>query len=547
MRNLKIILLTVFATIYSIVAAQQSGNLSGYKIGQETELPKKSRIRKVLGHDTDHIYLLCYYPQKLYKLPYFTVEHFNKNLDHTGSKEIDLSYRNIRMKYEFSIVLKNRLHVFSSFLNTQSEFELHYHLHNLDSTANEFERLLKVQKKPSAENPARYMPFMGAADYWVGAFSWEYCFSPDSTKLLIYHVDKLGENNNQQLRFAVFDNQLKLLYNLDTLVDDNLMGYGLSEYKINNDGTVYYMDRCRFEGEKGERKKEPQYYYKLYCIDRNGTRIRKQDIDLDGKFITGTRMSFDKDNHLYIVGLYSNIGRKRAAGYLCCKVDGESFEIQFQKHRAFGRNVYIENQPKKEREKMQSQFGLSKTPIELKDHAIQDIIKADDGLYLLTEFYIKEPCYDKKYPNRKDKFMETDNKTTKHNDIIVFKINNNGVLLWSERVPKRQIMYKCGQGYWSSFASLLKDDYLYIIFNDNPANLHENGMDKLDIFMPHHTVVALVKIDKFGSLEKKEHILGIKETGTVLRPVTNLKQADNKLIMWGHWKDKMRAIQIELY
>lgn len=133
-----------------------------------------------------------------------------------------------------------------------------------------------------------------------------------------------------------------------------------------------------------------------------------------------------------------------------------------------------------------------------------------------------------------------------YNNILIYKFDSTGRLLWNTYIPKNQHSINDG-GYFLSFAEYFKDSSLYLIFNDNSKNYLENGA-YLNPNTPHtahfnswRNTVAMVRVNLSNGKVFRQSIGGKKMTDIVLVPRLCIEnQEENELFLYGKSGNKHR-------
>ncbi|PWH85846.1 hypothetical protein DIT68_07055 [Brumimicrobium oceani] len=133
------------------------------------------------------------------------------------------------------------------------------------------------------------------------------------------------------------------------------------------------------------------------------------------------------------------------------------------------------------------------------------------------------------------------------NDLIVFKINSDGHIVWDRTIPKYQRSINDG-GYHLSSASYLDAKKLHIFFNDNLLNYDQDGDYNRNGDFPYATqfnagknTIAHVSLNlEDGFLERKSTI-GKEETNLLFVPLLATPfPATKKLMIYGRTGNKQK-------
>ena len=142
------------------------------------------------------------------------------------------------------------------------------------------------------------------------------------------------------------------------------------------------------------------------------------------------------------------------------------------------------------------------------------------------------------------------------NDIFVFKLNNEGDLLWSKKIFKKQYVYneknilnfKAGENMSTSFSYMVTGDKLHFIFNDHLKNTgaEETKRDVKSLYDHDNSNFILLSIDQNGNTKRK--ILfetSVKELQIYPAFSKPLNTNRSGLILMGWWEEDYRLGQIK--
>lgn len=123
-----------------------------------------------------------------------------------------------------------------------------------------------------------------------------------------------------------------------------------------------------------------------------------------------------------------------------------------------------------------------------------------------------------------------------YNDILTFKINDNGGLDWVERILKSQLS-STDENIYSSYTAYIDSNELVVLFNDNLKNYNESGTFEgnqihYSSLSKRNHVVAIANIDLYSGILKRNTLFKRKKTKTVLIPHASIssKQLGGMLV-----------------
>lgn len=123
------------------------------------------------------------------------------------------------------------------------------------------------------------------------------------------------------------------------------------------------------------------------------------------------------------------------------------------------------------------------------------------------------------------------------NDLIVFKLNLKGALMWDIQVPKYQRSINDG-GYYLSTAYYLTDKKVHLFFNDNLLNYDEDGDYKQNGDEPFATqftsgknTIGHVSISKEDGFMSRKSTIGKEESDLIFIPLLSTRFKETKKLM----------------
>ena len=134
---------------------------------------------------------------------------------------------------------------------------------------------------------------------------------------------------------------------------------------------------------------------------------------------------------------------------------------------------------------------------ELYSYTMRDVTFLDDGSIIGT----MEQYYVQVRSNSDGRVDQSSNMYYYYyNDIIAFKVGEDGGFDWHKKIKKYQVSTNDG-GYYSSYERFIDDGKMYMIFNDNNLNYDESGnfsdelKFKASTLSKKKNTVALVEMD----------------------------------------------------
>ncbi|GEM_PF-2290152 len=185
----------------------------------------------------------------------------------------------------------------------------------------------------------------------------------------------------------------------------------------------------------------------------------------------------------------------------------------------------------------------------LGSYRMRDLRKTEDGGFIgiAEHFDIEERFSGTGAPgtnNRVDTYYY-------YNNIIIYKLDSTGRLIWNTVVSKNQHSINDG-GYYLSFSKYVSDSTMYLVFNDNSKNYNDEGRflneanPKTAYFNSWRNAIAFVEVDLKTGRIKRRSIGGKKQTDTVIVPKLCIEnQEDEELFLYSKSGNKHRYGRIQ--
>ncbi|HET8962820.1 MAG TPA: hypothetical protein VFM99_02930, partial [Chitinophagales bacterium] len=297
--------------------------------------------------------------------------------------------------------------------------------------------------------------------------------------------------------------------------------YDITDVDIDNNGNFYFMGLLYNEKAKSKVRGQPNYQYILSAFRNNGKEKEEYIISLDDLFITDCSFVLTDDNKIVCSGFYSTKGTTSIKGSFFMTIDPETKAVLSKGTTNFDTEFL----------KLFVSDNKAEKGSELANFTLDEIILRSDGGALLIgeKYYITTSTY--RDPN------SGSTSTSYHyhyNDIMVININPDNTVKWATKIPKKQT---ASSGFYLSYVSHVKDDMVYLIFNDNEKNLDEKNPDKIHAYDGKNSFATLVSIQPDGGWDKKA-LFSNKEVGVIMRPVVSKQINEDELLFYAEKGNK---------
>lgn len=271
----------------------------------------------------------------------------------------------------------------------------------------------------------------------------------------------------------------------------------ISNNYLSNTGDYFLVAKIFQRNESKKIFRSINDLQKMVLMQVTPSGVEEFDLELqDGKRISDMTMSSDNNRIMTFTGLYgSGTGIN---GVFFYQLDFNKKEVISQGWNEFGKNFITQDWTDREREKAEKRAAKGKGEPEFYNYDVRKMITLTDGsiIGMLEQYFVREV---------QNYNAQTRTYTTTYyyyyNDVIIYKIMEDGTFGWMKKIPKYQVSTNDG-GFFSSIASFLSGDKLCVLFNDNSRNYNESGYFMDDAkkmyaasYRKKSNVVALVEFD----------------------------------------------------
>lgn len=510
---LPIALLTLFS--FTFLTGSKHATITW---GPELKEPSGSTISKIVGTDESGIYAIRTKRKGLFS-SIIILESFDAKMNQRASKEAVLKYNDKELEYEFALLSDGRLFVFGSFYNAKlSKSFLFYQ---------------EVDKKTLVFKGGlnKVSEVMSKSKYRQGSF-W-YRTSQDKSKIAIVDFSGYEKGSAEELVVTVYNENMVQLWTKNVRLPYNNELFSSDEVVVDNIGNVYISGVVYKEIAKSKRNGKPNYTYSIFAFRDMGDAVKEYKTQLQDKFITDLSFNIlNNDGSIVCGGFYSDKGTFSIKGTFFMSIDPTTEAIKKQGVKQFDKEFL---------EEFMSENKASKGK-ELYEYDLKRLVLRDDGgAVLIAEQYFVNIVTTTTYTN--GRASTTTTYYYNYNDMIVVSVNPSNNIDWAIKVPKRQVTRNDG-GYFSSFASQVKGDKVFLLFNDNPKNLTIKDAKKTYNFNGKGSVITLATIDSKGEYEKSLFASNAAES-IIARPKICKQMSEDEMIVYGEIKKTFKLARIK--
>lgn len=398
---------------------------------------KNNFIPKILGEDDENFYLYTWqgYTNE------FTIE------------AIDIKNKNQKYIYKYDAEKsnnKNNTIWIKDVLLTNNRILVFIKEHDKSTSLTEIYVKIYNAKTGKIEDDHFEILAETTAKKYINSGNINVITSSNKTKILIRNSFFSEEKNKIFENFILFDDNLQKVISRENSYDESIKTT-TSNFTLDENGNLYFIkqnDKGNFIASYDVEKDYEKWEEKIH-FDKLNLAITSSVYNL--------KSLITNNNELIIFGIYSKTNMKNAFdGYIYFKVDKKSKEIIQEK-------LFLLEIP------FIDEIAANGIGSPHPGNTGEVFTKPDLDVILLNsgEIILKSELYRNLY------FRDFGRNFVNNNDLILSKINIDGVLSWSIRIPKRQYFkisdYNFKMAYYTH--KLFTDSQnLYILFTDSPNN-----------------------------------------------------------------------------
>lgn len=514
--------LAVFITACALTcSAQTKTNKVTVTDGPENDA-KRSYVIGMFGYDETGYYTLRYEKKKM------LIEHLNASMVVDRSVEAPKPVMDkAKLGYTSAMQLGDQIFFFYSRFDSHAKTNTLYY-QEIDKSTFLAKGDLKQVAQATFESRRSFMQ--------TAAFSSPFSIvaSEDHTHAMIVTRNQTEGDAGKtiEMKLTVFKEGMEVEWeqNLQTEYDAEL--FSVTNIRLDDNGDVSIMGieyTEKLTEKQVRRSGKPNYKHHLLRYTEKGNKFLNLPVELSGKFITDLRIETAPSGDIIVAGFYSETGTTSIKGAFYMSIDHNTESVKVQNFSEFESEFITQNLTDREEKKAKKKEDKGEE-LEMNQYDMRRlIIKADGGATLIAEQFIFYTTTYTTYSNGKAQTYTSYNYL--YNDIVVASFDNQGSLLWKNKIAKRQHTQNDG-GMYSSYAMAVVGDKLFFIFNDNPKNLFlPEGEAPYNFSASKDLAVMLVEVDNSGKVAKE--LLFTTERGDALvRPSLAEQTGDKEMILF---------------
>ncbi|MEO8733251.1 MAG: hypothetical protein ABI373_02865, partial [Flavobacteriales bacterium] len=253
----------------------------------------------------------------------------------------------------------------------------------------------------------------------------------------------------------------------------------VDKFRLLNGHMLYVMQRNK-PLDKKHRDDEPEHTFEL--LEYEGSQMVSDiPIVVPGKYLENVTCAEDGNGDLLCAGFYGMQGSSTIQGGYYLRLDGRTGSVRKESHQDFSDEMMKSGLSDDEADRSSKKAERKDADLALPVYQLGQLRAREDGSHVL----IAEQTCTWEYTG------STISDHTLYNDIIVMDMGNDDQIKWIVKVPKRQHLMN-DQGVHGSYAVQFGDKNIYLLFNDDKANVPLDPSRKMATYGPKSTNAVVV-------------------------------------------------------
>lgn len=277
-----------------------------------------------------------------------------------------------------------------------------------------------------------------------------------------------NKTENDRYGYKVFDDSFEM-----TAEGEYESPYGSKESDItnryiSNTGDLFVGIKVYNTNSKGRVRDFSSLKKYIICFIK-GDDLEEMDLDFNKKTVTDLSFSSDDNRVLTCTGLYGE-DRVATKGAFYCQMDFKKKTIINEGFSEFKKDFITQGWSDRAKKRANKRESKGKGAPQLYSYDFREVHTTKDGgiIVAMEQYYVVVTTTTDSKGNTR---------TTYHyyyNDVIVYRVQENGTFNWIKKVPKYQHSVN-DNGFLSSIGGYFTDDAYVFYFNDNKKNYSTAG------------------------------------------------------------------------
>ena len=277
-----------------------------------------------------------------------------------------------------------------------------------------------------------------------------------------------NKTENDRYGYKIFDDSFEIIGEGEYESPYGSKESDITNRYISNTGDLFVGIKVYNTNSKGRVRDFSSLKKYIICFIK-GDELEEMDLDFKKKTVTDLTFSSDDNRILTCTGLYGE-DRVATKGAFYCQMDFRNKTIIYEGFSEFKKDFITEGWSDRAKKRANKLEAKGKGTPQLTKYDFRDVHTTKDGAIIVAmeQYYVVVVTTTDSKGNTR---------TTYHyyyNDVIVYRVQENGTFDWIKKVSKRQHTINDG-GYLSSIGGYFTDDAYVFYFNDHKKNYSTAG------------------------------------------------------------------------
>jgi hypothetical protein len=316
----------------------------------------------------------------------------------------------------------------------------------------------------------------------------------------------------------------------------------INQHYLSNTGD-YFISVSEYE--EGEKKIFKSYlnYKATHILHITPDGIEDFEINMKGKRVEAMSMNSDNNKVFTLTGIYGDQGKAGVNGLFFLRADFNKQETIDEGFEKFGTDFITQDWSDRQKEKAEKREAKGKGEPQLYNYVMRQTEVLKDGSIVgsIEQYYVVVRTTQDPRTG-----ISTTTYTYYYNDVIAFRVGEDGEFDWLKKINKYQVSTNDG-GPYSSYARFVDNGNLCFIFNDNVRNYDESGKflnaDRVypANFGKKKNVVAIVEVDLESGQYTRKTFFDRKEiTALAVPKMFSIDYTTNEMLLYAVYGSKER-------
>jgi hypothetical protein len=309
--------------------------------------------------------------------------------------------------------------------------------------------------------------------------------SPDKSQIALFYTLPVKNNDSEKMEAILFDKNFKQVEKRVFEFSIINKQFLIQNVFLTNSGIFYLLATKTFSTNVLSDLNTKRYKHIIYKLDKNKPQ-KLGEILNNSHHLRQIAFFMANDNKLIVSGFYSDKNLFSIKGIFYLRMDVNTHEILQSNFIPLSEQYYTETLDSYAATKIGKKY--SKGKLEDKYMVIQQIVEYKNGdIGLIAEQMYTYTIYGAT--------------TYYHMDFAVVRVNPEGKITWAKKIAKENS--KGGTPIYSVNKIFMKNDKLFIVYNDNIANLNHTKGEIVKTFGGVGVAFIMVKVNSEGDYQRQ--------------------------------------------